>query len=236
MALSLKSDVRLVKIPYFIRQMPSSTTILTPHIAACEELIGYMSPIVSIYSQRIETEEELKNLWEIDKLAYGDCSLEFQPFLEWWTRYPYGSRNLMIEGQIVASIGIYPIAKEQAEAFVCGQIREADLIPVALSECEASGASNWYCSGIVIVPQLQNKGVLKTLLQIGIGSWESTGHIRYPLNLLGLAEYEIGEKLLKKFGFSKLMNRVEMPDNCDLYGVQIQSREGLEAMRQARGF
>jgi hypothetical protein len=227
------ADVNLVRIPYRSGQM---AVLTTPHISACEELIRFMSPVGAIYATTIETEAELLELWEIDKEAYGDCSLEFQPFLDWWSRYPYGSRNLVFEGQIIASIGIYPLYKEQAEAFATGKIRESELMPVTLKDCEEFGADHWYCSGIVIAEPFQNKGVLKTLLQLGIGAWETTGHIDYPLTLHGLAEYPIGEKLLSKFGFSKQKVGAEMPDGCDLYGVQIASSEHLEAMREARGF
>jgi GNAT superfamily N-acetyltransferase len=192
-----------------------------------------MMPLVKdVYAVTIQSEKELIELWEIDKQAYGDCSLAYEPFLKWWTRYPYGSRNLVFGGAIVASIGIYPLYQEQAEAFALGLIKESDLLPALLSDCETVGACHWYCSGIVIAEEFQNKGLLKTLLSLGIEAWEATGHIKFPMTLYGLAEYEIGEKLLRRFGFSKVKEGSKMPDGCDLYKAQITSHEHLERMRE----
>ena len=215
----------------------SSTTTTTPHVAACEELISLMdAPRGAVFAQNIETEEQLRELWEIDKEAYQDCSLQFEPFLDWWRRYSYGSRNLVVQDRIIASIGIYPLSKEQAQSFLAGEIREADLKPVLLEECDQKKVSDWYCSGIVVVPELQNKGLLKTLLQIGIGSWAATGHIKYPLTLYGLAEYKIGEKLFNKFGFTKAVDKEALPDGCDLYKAEVASFAELEAKLHSRGF
>jgi GNAT superfamily N-acetyltransferase len=208
----------------------------SPHIAACEELISMIEAPRAIYAQNIESESQLRELWEIDKAAYADCSLDFEPFLAWWKRYEYGSRNLILAGKIVASIGIYPLYAEQAEAFSLGKIRESELQPVLLHECEQSRVSHWYCSGIVVVPEFQNRGLLRTLLQIGIGAWAATSHIQYPLSLYGLAEYKIGEKLFKKFGFQKVQDKSEMLDNCDLYKTEIFSIEQLEEQLHERGF
>jgi hypothetical protein len=216
--------------------MSPVVTTHTPHTAACEELIQMMTPVGAVYAETIESEKDLIDLWEIDKQAYGDCSLAYEPFLEWWTRYPYGSRNLVFGGTVIASIGIYPLYQEQAEAFASGLIKESDLLPSLLSDCEMMGADHWYCSGIVIAQEFQHKGLLKTLLSLGIGAWEATGHIKFPMTLYGLAEYEIGEKLLRKFGFSKAKEGSGMPDGCDLYKAEIASHEHLETMREARGF
>jgi len=215
--------------------LPSSSP-LTPHIAACEELIRMIEAPRQIYSQAIESESQLRELWEIDKVAYGDCSLEFEPFLRWWKRYGYGSRNLVLAGRIVASIGIYPLYPEQAKDFADGSIKESELEPVLLEECEELGVSHWYCSGIVIVPEHQNQGFLRSLLRLGIGAWSATGHIRYPLTLYGLAEYRLGEKLFMKFGLEKIRDQTEMPDRCDLYSTEIPSMEQLEAQLHERGF
>jgi hypothetical protein len=224
-----------IKLP--VKELVSMSVLpFSPHIAACEELISMIDAPRAIYAQNVETESQLRELWEIDKAAYADCSLEFEPFLEWWQRYEYGSRNLVLAGKIIASIGIYPLYADQASAFASGEIREGDLKPVLLEECEREKVSHWYCSGIVVIPELQNRGLLKSLLQIGLGAWSATGHIQYPLTIYGLAEYKIGEKLFKKFGFKKAQDKAALPDKCDLYKTEISSVEQLEAQLHARGF
>lgn len=208
----------------------------SPCVAACQELLAFLEPLNVLSSGRIETEAELQELWQIDKAAYGDCSLDFGRFLDWWRCYPYGSKVLFAQGRIVASIGVYPLHKEQAEAFMAGSIPESALVPVPVEECEAHPVHHWYCSGIVVVPELQNRGLLRSLLKLGLGSWQLSGHVGYPLKVLGLAEYNIGEKLLQKHGFVKHKNGAELPDHCDLYIAEFNSFDECLQLLKRRGY
>lgn len=218
--------------------MTITTQKTSPHVAACEELLDLLNSPRSLTAQPVESLEQLRELWLIDKEAYQDCSLDFAPFVDWWQAYPPGS-TLLLElpsRRILASIGIYPLTPEQALAFTSGDIPEGDLRPMKLADCRRQKVSNWYCSGIVVIPEMQNKGLLRRLLQIGIGSLQQTGYISYPATLYGLAEYTIGEKLLTKFGFSKLRDGSTLPDGCDLYGTRIESERDMKTLLQAKGF
>lgn len=200
-------------------------TIISPHIAACEEAIALFSrPHSKSELRSIANLEELEQLWQIDKEAYGDVSLEFSEFSQWWQRYELGSRCLWIDGKIQASIGVYPLYQQQAIAFAEGIIPEADLIPVTVPECEASPQQYWYASGIVVRPDLRGwAGPLRSLLQLGLGCWLDSGHVAFPLTITALAEYDVGERLLTMFGFSKARDKSEMPDGCDLYSLKLDS-------------
>lgn len=184
-------------------------------------------------SQYVESVEQLRELWAIDKAAYQDLSLEFEPFLHWWSRYPMGARLLLFEGKIVASMGIYPLYPQQAETFIAGEIRESSLEPVMEAECQ-QGIQHWYFSGIVVVEQWRYRGLLLPLLETKLKTWANSGHLAYPLTLCGLAEYGIGAKILDRLGFTLHRKGIEMPDGCDLYCKQVFNHKTLEPILQPK--
>jgi hypothetical protein len=207
---------------------------ISPHNAACEEiLLEENTPIQE--AAYIRDEEHLRELWRIDCEAYQDHSLAFEPFLDWWRRYPYGSNNLLINGEIVASIGLYPIGAEQAAAFAAGQIAEKDLQPISLATCEGAGVAEWYFSGLVVVPKWQNRGLVRRLLRIGFGSWSARGHLRYPVKLYGLAQTEPGRKALQWFGMNRAIEGARLPDGLDLHAIEIESNATLKTHLYRRG-
>lgn len=209
--------------------------LISPCEAACEELLLYeldRKPVVSGY---LDSEAAVSEMWEIDKQAYQDCSLGLESFLAWWRRYEFGSRVLRLDGEIVAGIGIYPLYPEQAEKFANGEIPESKLLPVTQKRCDRVPVKDWYVSGVVIKPEHQNRGLLRTLLRLGLGAWDATGHVSYPARMLGLAEYTIGQKLLAKFGFTKHRDGQDMPDGCDLYLNHLESSSQWLSLLKSRG-
>jgi hypothetical protein len=213
--------------------------VVSPNITACEQLLDILVPATSRpYIQSPQTIEQLRQLWEIDKRAYGDCSLDFEKFADWWRLYPYGVRCLMAEEQIMAAVGVYPLSKEQWTAFSEGQISEALLLPVSLEECEATPQKHWYASGVVVIEALRGKSnsPLRTLIQFALSSWISSTHVAYPLNLIAITEYPIGAKILKYLDFVKAADGSKLPDGCDLYkSVFASQRQALEFLKR-KGF
>lgn len=205
--------------------------ISTPNTLACEAVIDLLSSSHKAFRlQPVENLEELEQLWKIDKDAYGDCSLTLEEFSQWWQRYEFGSRCLWLESDLQASIGIYPLYQDQATSFMKGVIRESELTPATVAECEFEPKNYWYASGIVVRSDLRGWGSpLKTLLQAGLSSWLDSGHLAYPLTLLSIAEYEIGRKLLQFFGFEKVQDGSNLPDGCDLYAAHFDSRREISS-------
>ncbi len=208
-------------------------TNLSPHVAACEQLLKVLEPKSEIVVETIDTLERLEELWRIDSEAYGNCSLTLEEFSAWWRRYEFGSRNLISQGRIAASIGIYPLYPEQALLFSTGQMEESDLTPVTLTECEQCPVSDWYFSGIVVRNDLRGWGSpLPMLLKLGIGYWLASGHVAYPLSAWAIAEYSAGARLLNFLGFSKFKDGSLLPDGYDLYRLHLAcEREALTVFR-----
>lgn len=202
--------------------------IASPAEIACDELLATLNP-TPLEVCTVDDESQLRQLWRIDVAAYGDHSLAYDGFLDWWQRYPAGSRCLTLDGQIIASIGIYPLTKSQAEEFSIGHIQEDQLIPFCLKDCELHGSDHWYFSGLVIVPEFQNRGIVRRLIRSGVGEWMRSGHLRYPISLYGLGQTEKGRKALELCGMRLLVPGSLLPDQLDLYGTTATNAPELRA-------
>ena len=165
----------------------------------------------------------LKELHEIDEASYLDASLSFDEFKFWWERYPLGSRALLDASDMIeGSIGMYPIAEQAFSDFHAGLIRESELVPLLLDECEMFGCSTWYASGIVLRDDARGNGPsLRRLLQFGLSEWIDSGHVSYPCRIIAIAEFAIGAKLLEFFEFQKTVSGSSLPDGFDLYELRL---------------
>ena len=201
--------------------MVAASKLPSPSDVACFELVNAANP-PQIKSGCITSIAQLEDLWRIDKEAYGEHSLEFEPFLEWWNAYPYGSRCLFLGGNIVASIGIYPLSQEQFNGFVNGEIAEGDLVPCLLNKSD-----HWYFSGMVILPEYQNRGLARRLLRMGVGGWIRSGHLEYPAQVCGLAQTEAGRKALELMDFKRSKTGSKMPDGLSMYRAIFRGEESL---------
>jgi hypothetical protein len=213
-----------------------------PCILAYEGLAQIIHPPlpVEFTTGKVTKLSKLRELWAIDDEAYQDCSLPFPRFQSWWQRYPLGNTVISTDDQIVASIGIWPLDKDQFEAFTEGKIPEADLNPVPLSRCEGTAQPLWYISGIVIRNEYRlqigaepGRNPLTRLLRAGIRRWLESGHVAYPLQVAALAEYVKGEELLTLFGFKAVKEGAEMPDGCHLYALTIASEEEAQVLTRS---
>lgn len=208
-----------------------------PDSLANEELEPFSasSPLLSVSC--VESLDRLRELWLIDQEAYGDCSIAFKIFEQWWRRYRFGSINLLCDNQIIASLGLWPLPEQVAIDFASGRIAERDLLPMPLEECERSPQQHWYASGIVVVSSLRRRlktNPLKPLLQRGLNHWASSGHISYPMSMIALAEYPAGQNILRRIGFSQERSSNELPDGCPLYRINLASEEEMRSLLKAR--
>jgi hypothetical protein len=186
---------------------------------------------------RISSIEQLRELWMIDGEAYEDCLLPFDVFETWWRRYEPGMTQVRRDGELIASIGIFPISPEQYTQFTTGVIAEAELLPVTLEECEVSPQQYWYFSGVVLIPELRGKkkAPLKLLLSVALEQWRTSGHIQYPVHNCAMAYSEEGEQMVKRFSFLQIPNSESFPDYCPLYQMTLDSEQELLNLIRRRG-
>jgi hypothetical protein len=221
--------------------MLPATTESTKSTSACIEALRELETLIQS-SPKLEVRplnslDELRKLHEIDADAYQECSISFDCFRGWWERYPSGITAVFSGDELVASIGLWAISPEQSQAFIDGQIREADINPVTTEECERQAQSHWYASGIVLRKHL--RGTVKTnpiklMLEAAIGGWFDTQMVAYPLRILALGEYLEGQNILSRFNFMKIRDRSNLPDGCDMYCLQANTEEEIERILRSR--
>ena len=217
----------------------ATPTIEKPSVVAYQELATLIEPNDRLKpAQVLRKIEHLRRLWSIDADAYQECSISFGCFRRWWQRYPLGNTVIMTEkDEIVASIGIWAIAPDQFSAFTAGQIREQELLPVTLSQCQKRPQNSWYVSGVVLAKDYRGRikrNPLLQLLRAALGDWIGSDHVAFPLQVVALGEYEEGDNLLQRFGFSKVADRDQMPDSCHLYSLVLESEEHAESILKSR--
>lgn len=203
-------------------------------VAAYQALID-LNPLSQYRLTEIATTTQLEQLWAIDKEAYGDCSIEFQIFENWWRQYPPGLKAITCKGEIIAAFGLFPLSQNQAAAFERGEVRESELIPVSQIELRRSPVHHWYFSGVVLCPVLRKTkdSPLRLLLSSGISLWLSSGQIAYPASLLALAYSPEGQKMLERFSFVQL-SKSDLPDGCPLYKLDTSTKKVLTNILKRR--
>lgn len=209
----------------------------SPCVEALEGLDNFWQPAPRIEVRSIQTIDELRQLHQIDADAYQECSISFDLFQLWWEQYPDGNTVVFSDGQIIASLGLYPISEHQSDGFINGEIRESDLIPVSIEECEACPQRFWYASGIVLKSHLrgtvENNPII-VMVKTALWRWFESQRVDYPLRVLALSEYNEGENILKRFRFVKLRDQDSVLDKCDLYSAQFQEEEEIEEILKIR--
>jgi hypothetical protein len=209
-----------------------------PTRIACEAITEISDhPLLGDTLHRINSIEQLKELWLIDGEAYQECNLPFDVFEDWWRRYEIGMTQVRRNGELVASIGIFPLSPQQYEEFTTGVIAEADLKPVTLDQCEYEAQQYWYFSGVVLLPRLRGKksAPLKLLLKVALWQWLTSRHIRYPARNCAMAYSSEGEQMVKRFQFGKLPESEHFPDKCPMYQMISSSEYELSNLIKARG-
>jgi hypothetical protein len=183
----------------------------------------------------IRSTAELEDLWEIDNAAYGEASITYEKFQDWWFSYPSGLHALFFRTRVMGAIGIWPLSARYAELFTHGRIKESELNGRAMRPFMNSPTQFWYISGIVLRSELRGGRAIKILLSRGIGCWLANARIDFPCELLALAYSEQGRALLEGFDFFKLQNARAMPDGVPLFALQVSEKKQLLSSLNSRG-
>lgn len=209
---------------------------ISPCTVACESVLDLLSrPEPRFSLETAEDLDRLRQLWVIDREAYGDLSLTFESFQRWWDRYSMGSLLLIDSFNMIAgSVGIYPLSELDYAGLVSGVMPESQISPMLYDECDMFGCHTWYASGIVLDSAFRGSPVaLKQLLKTGLSAWLDSGHVRFPSKICSIAEYEIGAKTLNFLGFNKVSDGCDCPDGFDLYELHLSNAQsGFDSIRR----
>jgi hypothetical protein len=188
-----------------------------------------------LHVRYVRSTAELEDLWEIDNAAYGEASITYEKFQDWWFSYPSGLHALFFRTRVMGAIGIWPLSARSAELFTTGRLKESQLNGRAMRPFINDSTQFWYISGIVLRSELRGGRAIKILLSRGIGCWLARAHIHFPCDLLALAYSEQGQALLEGFDFFKLQNAKAMPDGVPLFALKVSDREQLLSSLNSKG-
>jgi hypothetical protein len=220
------------------RRTASSTVLDNPAFIAIREAVrNFCQDGVHEYLHvgHIRSQAELEDLWEIDNAAYGEASITYEKFHDWWFSYPSGLHALFFRTPVMGAIGIWPLSAHSAGLLTTGRLKESQLNGRAMRTFINSSTQFWYISGIVLRSELIGGRAIKILLSHGVGSWLASAHIRFPCELFALAYSEQGQSLLEGFDFFKLQNAKAMPDKVPLFALQVSDRDQLLLSLKSRG-
>jgi hypothetical protein len=178
---------------------------------------------------------ELHDLWAIDNDAYGEASIAYDKFEDWWRGYPFGLHALFFRTRVMGAIGIWPLSTSCAGLLKAARLKESEITGRQMRVFRDAPARYWYVSGIVLRPELIGGRAIRILLSHGVGSWLSSAKIEFPSELLALAYSKQGHALLEGFNFFKVQNASMMPDGVPLFGLQLASKEQFVSSLKERG-
>jgi hypothetical protein len=218
---------------------PASQTVLdNPALIATREAIRHFCDDGNdqyLHVGHIRSPAELEDLWAIDNEAYGEASITYEKFKDWWLSFPRGLHALFFRTRVMGAIGIWPLSVRCAGLLSTARLKESQLTGRTMRTFINTPAHFWYISGIVLRPELIGGRAIKILLSQGIGSWLASAHIQFPCELLALAYSDQGQALLEGFNFFKLQNAKAMPDNEPLFALQVGDKEHLVSSLKSRG-
>lgn len=168
----------------------------------------------------IATPNELRELYEIDAVAYGEADIGFELFQRWWLAHDTGLYALFAqEDQILGAIGIWPTTKAFYIALSKGMASEKDLSSDVIKKAARSYCKYWYISGIVLKEKSRRTTLAAMLLHQAINQWTLDHDIDFPVNLYAIAYSRPGEQMLARFDF-----RIVLPAQLSKDGYPLFQR------------
>jgi hypothetical protein len=110
----------------------SSESLLdNPCLAAIREALRHFCANDNHQQLRVgpvRSPAELEDLWAIDNAAYGEASLTYERFQDWWSSFPLGLRALFFKNRVMGAIGIWPLSNRCARLLKSAQLKESQLM------------------------------------------------------------------------------------------------------------
>jgi len=178
---------------------------------------------------------ELEDLWSIDREAYGEASITYEKFKDWWLSFPLGLHALFFRSRVMGAIGIWPLSARCAGFLTTARLKESEISGRRMRAFNTTAAQFWYISGIVLRPELIGGRAIRILLSHGVASWLSSPNIQFPSELLALAYSQKGQALLEGFNFFKIQNSSAMPDGVPLFGLHLPNKQQFVSSLRSRG-
>lgn len=234
----LASEVQAALSQYIDQKVTAEHRAETnPLSIALNDVIGAIET-PGYYVRHIQTTEELTELWNIDRSAYSDVMLSLDEFYSWWSCFEYGLKAIFLEDAIIGALGIWPLHEEIGANFKAGLLKERELLPMTLDEVSKSGSRHWYASGIVLKNEYRistRKSPIGALLKIGLNTWLESPYLHFPAEICSIAISPDGQRMLERFSFIKLKDRLSDVDPFPFYVLRAKTKHDLFRIFNKRG-
>jgi hypothetical protein len=159
----------------------------------------------------LNSNKELKKIYNIDCEAYGKSNISFNILENWWKQYSKGIYIIKVNEEIIGALGIFPLSLESYNLLKNGFITEKEII------IDINNQKYWYISGIVIVEKYRKKRAIINLLDKSIKYWLNNLIITDNITIGSIPISKNGLRLLEYFNFNKVKNSEDRKDNYPFY-------------------
>lgn len=170
----------------------------------------------------VNTEAQLREIWEISQEIYGEDNVPFPTVLTWWRTYQNGIYVLVKENTVVGYLSIWPI-KQQTFKDVCRGIRREKEMTMQsiVSGASAKPRTFWYITNIVIIRKFRKEKAIIVLLREAIGKWLHEANLDAQIRICAVAYSEDGKAVLQRFGFYKERDAKDTIEDRPIYTCTI---------------
>lgn len=182
------------------------------------------------YEVRHVREHELQELWELDRAVWGDTNLSLEILRLWWESYRRGIYVLLDGGKIIGALGIWPLEREPFLEILEGRAGERDLTVQNIQRTPtAGGFDHWFISGIWLAETARQTHALQVFLSEALSLWLAGGNLGSGVRVCAFAYSEMGEMLLRRFGFRKYK---DAPETVERLPVFLGEASGISELQQ----
>jgi Acetyltransferase (GNAT) family len=200
-------------------------------VTSLRRALGNVPPSKMVV-RRVSTEAELREVSELDAVAYGQDGITFEALRTWWKCYPRGVWALWADGRCVGGIGFWPMKIGPFRELTRGRRTEAEITANAFDR--SPQRAHWYIGGIFLQRKYQGTGAVLDLLRTAVSEWAASGDLTVQVEVAAIASSDDGEKLLRRFGFHMSASARESVHRHSVFLMPMTAPQALVLLTEAK--
>lgn len=182
--------------------------------------------------RRVTSEVELREVSELDSVAYGEDGIAFKQLLMWWKCYPRGLWALWANGRCVGGFGLWPMKPGPFGELTRGRRTEAEI--AANTFDRSPRRAHWYVGGIFLQNSYKGTGAALKLVQAAVSEWAASEDVAASVEVAAIASSVEGEKMLRRFGFHMSAPARESVHRHSVFLMPMNDPQALVRIAQAQ--
>lgn len=181
----------------------------------------------------VTSEAEFREVWNYEIKIFKNAAASVETAITWWRCYSKGLFVVKKEKEFLGYLAFWPLTKTAFEKFVDGKILEPDLSSDNIeTNAPSAEISFWYIGSIALLKPKKNQRAVSALISKAIPVWLSSLNPSAQVHLCALANSNSGERLLKRFAFTKQVDEHESPHKQSVYIKQLSVTELNRLLKQ----